>query len=255
MMLFRWIPVPGTTTPELLPFVQVTEHARPSPSRTETCVVEPRFAARKRSRKPGSPRPAVNSVVRSAWTSSITPTSSAARRLARRGGVEPREREREQDAAGGRRRVREDAPPAVGGVHRLARDRRVGGEVARAELTAPAAHVRGDGRGEVAGVERRAAVTAEPLDRLRQLVARERLALAQRAARGRELAPGLRRRHEDPGEQLEDVGLLGVQRNARARERRGRRSEVREREAPPPRRRFGEARRDCREPRTTRARS
>ena len=43
MMLLTWMPVPGTTTPEPSPFVHVTEQARPSPSTTEMCVVEPQL--------------------------------------------------------------------------------------------------------------------------------------------------------------------------------------------------------------------
>ena len=41
MTLLTWMPVPGTTTPEPSPLVQVTLHARPSASSTEMCVVEP----------------------------------------------------------------------------------------------------------------------------------------------------------------------------------------------------------------------
>src|SRR5579875_2697656 len=40
-MLLRWIPVPGTTTPEQEPLEQVTEHAQPSLSSTEMWVVDP----------------------------------------------------------------------------------------------------------------------------------------------------------------------------------------------------------------------
>src|SRR3954468_10726561 len=57
MTLLTWMPVPGTTTPEPSPFVQVTEQARPSPSRTEMWVVEPRREASRRSPKPGSTSP------------------------------------------------------------------------------------------------------------------------------------------------------------------------------------------------------
>ena len=37
--------MPGTITPEPSPFVHVTAHARPSPSSTEMCVVEPTVRA------------------------------------------------------------------------------------------------------------------------------------------------------------------------------------------------------------------
>src|SRR5206468_4548622 len=38
-MLFRWIPVPGTITPEPDPVDDEIEHALPSASTAETCVV------------------------------------------------------------------------------------------------------------------------------------------------------------------------------------------------------------------------
>ena len=41
IMLLRWTPAPGTITPEPSPLVHVTAQARPSPSSTEMCVVEP----------------------------------------------------------------------------------------------------------------------------------------------------------------------------------------------------------------------
>ena len=41
-MLFRCMPVPGTTTPEHEPFEHVTDAQPPSASMTEMCVVEPR---------------------------------------------------------------------------------------------------------------------------------------------------------------------------------------------------------------------
>ena len=78
MTLLTWMPVPGTTRPEPSPFVHVTEHARPSPSRTEMCVVEPRREASRRSAKPGSTSPSTKAGVRSAWASSMTATMSTA---------------------------------------------------------------------------------------------------------------------------------------------------------------------------------
>jgi hypothetical protein len=44
-MLLRCRPVPGTKTPEPEPLDDVTEQARPSPSRTAMCVVEPSLDA------------------------------------------------------------------------------------------------------------------------------------------------------------------------------------------------------------------
>ena len=40
-MLLRWMPVPGTATPEHEPFEQVTDTHAPSASITERCVVDP----------------------------------------------------------------------------------------------------------------------------------------------------------------------------------------------------------------------
>ena len=45
-MLFTWTPVPGTTSPDPVPFEQVTDAHMPSASRAEMWVVEPsRLAA------------------------------------------------------------------------------------------------------------------------------------------------------------------------------------------------------------------
>ena len=77
MMLLTWMPVPGTTMPEPSPFVHVTEHARPSPSMTEMCVVEPIRDASSRAPNAGSPSPSTNSAVRAACASSIARTTSA----------------------------------------------------------------------------------------------------------------------------------------------------------------------------------
>ena len=52
-MLLTCMPVPGTTMPEPSPFVHVTEHAQPSPSSTEMCVVEPSRLAMKRVEEAG----------------------------------------------------------------------------------------------------------------------------------------------------------------------------------------------------------
>ena len=71
------MPVPGTTSPQPSPFVHVTAHAQPSASAAEMCVVAPSRLAVKRSRKPGSGRPARNSGVRSACAASIASTIAA----------------------------------------------------------------------------------------------------------------------------------------------------------------------------------
>src|SRR5205823_1233082 len=71
--LLTWTPVPGTTTPEPSPFEQVTAHAQPSASSTETCVVDPsRLAAAQAA--PVSPDK--NSGVRSRSAATIAATSA-----------------------------------------------------------------------------------------------------------------------------------------------------------------------------------
>ena len=61
--------------PEPSPLVHVTAQARPSPSSTEMCVVEPSCEAMNSSRKPGRSRPSMNSGVRARCASSIAATS------------------------------------------------------------------------------------------------------------------------------------------------------------------------------------
>ena len=80
MMLLTWMPVPGTTIPEPSPFVHVTAQARPAPSITEMCVVDPSrdpSEPRKSSAKPCSARPSRNSGVRSSCASCIAATIAA----------------------------------------------------------------------------------------------------------------------------------------------------------------------------------
>ena len=77
IMLLRWIPVPGTITPEPSPFVHVTAHARPSRSSTEMCVVDPSCEPMNSSRNPGRLRPSRNAGVRARCADSIAATSRA----------------------------------------------------------------------------------------------------------------------------------------------------------------------------------
>ena len=77
IMLLRWMPVPGTNTPEPSPLVHVTAHARPSPSSTEMWVVEPSWEPMNSPRKPGRASPSRNSGVRARWAASIAATSCA----------------------------------------------------------------------------------------------------------------------------------------------------------------------------------
>ena len=102
MMLFMWMPVPGTTMPEPSPLVHVTEHARPAASSTEMCVVEPIREPSRRRAKPGSARPSSNCAVRTAWAASIARTTIAA------DGGEP-------DSSSSRSDRASRMPPAEGG--------------------------------------------------------------------------------------------------------------------------------------------
>ena len=108
MMLLRWIPVPGTTTPEPSPFVHVTAHAIPSASITEMCVVEPsvkpRIAERRDERRRARRLRALH-----------RGDESPGRRRARLARRARRSASASSDAAGVRRRV---------GQHRRGRGRR-----------------------------------------------------------------------------------------------------------------------------------
>src|SRR5436190_39917 len=146
MMLFMWMPVPGTTIPAPSPFVHVTEQARPSASMTVRWAVEPIRDASSRAPNAGSPSPSTNSAVRAAC--------------------------------------------------------------------------------------------AEPLDRVAELGLALEVAFAQQRPVGRVERPHLWRRTEDRLEQVDDLGLLGVDDDPVAGERRRRRGEVGEGErAPAPHRR------------------
>ena len=76
------------------------------------CVVAPRCAARKRSRKPSSSSPSRNSGVRADWAAAIASTTPAKRRR-RRAAIQQRQRVCEQRPAGRRRRVGENLTIAV----------------------------------------------------------------------------------------------------------------------------------------------
>ena len=73
--LFRWMPVPGTTTPEPSPFVQVVLQAMPDASITAMWVVEPSRLERKPCRKPSLRSPSRNSPVRSDCAAAIAATT------------------------------------------------------------------------------------------------------------------------------------------------------------------------------------
>ena len=242
--------MPGTTMPEPSPLVHVTAQARPSPSSTEMCVVEPSCEAMNSSRKPGRSRPSTNSGVRARCASSIAASSrpwlggaGLAVELGEHGG--------DQDPAGRRRRVGEDVEAAVADADRLARDRLVAREVRLGQRAAARGHPLARRARDVTGVERRRPLRAEPLERVGELGVGEHVALARHAVADPVLRARLRRARGDRLEQGEDVGLLRVELDARARERGAGRDEVGERErreaavrlADPRRRPVGAARR------------
>src|SRR5258708_33795443 len=98
------MPVPGTTTPEPSPLVQVVLHAIPAASITEMWVVEPRRLDRKPRRNASAERPSRNSAVRSDWAAAIASTMTGSD-----GGAGPRSRGPREE--GGR-----VAPARGGGV-------------------------------------------------------------------------------------------------------------------------------------------
>ena len=109
-MLFRCMPVPGTTTPEHEPFEHVTDAHPPSASMTEMCVVLPSrertsvatvssaCLARNRSRKPSVASPSRNSSSRAWFVSSITSAITNGS-CGRAEPLEDSERVRDQDPA------------------------------------------------------------------------------------------------------------------------------------------------------------
>ena len=159
--------------------------------------------------------------MRARWASSIAATSRAW--LGGPGSrVEQREHVGDQDPARRRRRVGEDVVAAVADADRLARDRLVGGEVGEREHPAALGDAARRRLGDVAGVERRRALRAEALERVGQLGVAQHVALARDVVADPVLRARLRARRGDRREQVEDVGLLRVDLDARARERRGR---------------------------------
>ena len=182
-MLFRWMPVPGTITPEPDP-VDVESDAA-FPSRVDHRDVR-RAAGRRRSdctgsapRSPGAaPRP-----TRRAAAAASPPRWSASREAAARArallphhlgersdasararppvaaALEQREPVRDQHAARRRRRVR-DRRRARGTTHDRPRQTTGSGEVVERQLAAAVAHRRDDRPRPLAAVERRRAAAA-----------------------------------------------------------------------------------------------
>ena len=214
-MLFRWIPVPGTMTPEPEPVDAESDAALPSASTAEMCVVPPGDArsagarsALRRRRSPGGERvlgeqapsePAAVELAREARSraracSRITSTS--ARQLRRRARLARRRRAgraararsrsaRRPTTAAGSTRTRGPGSAAVTGRRRITRyDVEVCGVIGAAVLL----DVTGDRRRDVSAVERVRPVGRERLERVREVVGR-RAGRLPRAASARRRRP------------------------------------------------------------------
>ena len=203
-MLFRWIPVPGTTRPLPEPSEDERDAASPWPSTTLMCVVPPTASARARRR-----------------LRLHRPCHRERRRL---GVAERLEADREQPAAARRRRVRAELAPPVAHLERLALDHPVGGEILEGD-----GDVRGDPLRELAAVEAlgtlaasRSIVSASSGTTKRSPPQRATRPV-QRVAFGR----GPEERIEDPVQ----VGLRLVEDDALAGEARGGREQLGQRHA------------------------
>ena len=160
------------------------------------------------------------------------------------GRVEAPEGKRDQRPTGRRRRVGQDRAPAVVHGRRLARHRRVGLEVAASQQPAEPVDVLEHRVGDVAAVERR----RRPRRRGARSCRRARRRGTRRprtsgAAAGREPLRGDLGEVEDRAQQLGDVALDRVERDPGARVPRGRRGELRQRDAAPALVRLGDPRR------------
>ena len=214
-MLLRITPAPGTSTPEPEPFEQVTLAHIPSPSSTEMWVVEPSRSAVQSARRAGSP-PAL-AVRASAKPRRGRRSRPPSPRPAAPGRCLPNRSNTPRlwairvppDEGGG---LVSTSAPRKGTRIGAARDRLVGGEVRGPERAAVLDHELGERRRDLAAVERLGPLGAEPFQRLGQLREAEHVAFAQRPAPGRVELPGALEPGVDRGEDVEDVGLLGVDR-------------------------------------------
>ena len=246
-MLFRCTPVPGTTTPEHDPFEHVTEHAQPSRSSTATCVVDP--SGRAARQEPLDELRVVEPVEELGRALGLRPLHRVHDLcdVWRVGGlrvlVEQGERVRDQDPAGRRWWVREHLSPTVRHPDRGAGHDLVGGEVLRGDDAAARGEPVDDRRPDVARVERRRPLRAQPLERIGELRLADDVAGSDDPSVGREQRGALGRRGHDPGEDLDHVRLRRVQLDPVARELRRRRDELGERHPPESRGRLAHARR------------
>ncbi len=103
--------------------------------------------------------------------------------------------------------------PRKGIADRRSRNRLIGGEVPGPESAAVGEHVLREGGRDLAPVERLGPLGSESFERLGELREAELVALAQRPAAGRIQLPRALEAAVDRREDVEDVGLLGVDRS------------------------------------------
>ena len=154
IMLFTWIPVPGTTTPEPSPFVLVTLQAMPVGVEHRDVRRGDRAARRgsaRRTRRAPSPSNELCGALAPARPA-IAPTICAS--VGWPGSrVEQRQRVGKQQAARRRRRVRVEVASAVGDADRTPLDRAVVGHVLARQRAAARVDPVGDRRRHLAAVE------------------------------------------------------------------------------------------------------
>ena len=185
-------PVPGTTTPEPSPFVQVALQRRPSASITEMCVVSPKAHREEALEKPLVAE-ALEEVRRALGLRCAHRLEHPVQRRRRRAAVEQGERVGEQRSPGGGRRVGQHLAIAVGHPSRLALDRPISGEIARRKRASARAQPVAHRRRDLALIEGARALLAEQVQRIAQLAVAQHLALAQDASAGRPQGRALRR--------------------------------------------------------------
>ena len=184
-MLLTWTPVPGTTSPEPVPFEQVTLAHMPSPSTAVMWVVEPSRSAAEEALGEALVVEAGEELLRALGLG----------RLHRRDhGLEVgRPPARSSSASANAIRI----PPGDGGglvstsrprnaaADRLAVDRLVGVQVGRRQGPAALEHPVGDRRRDLAAVERLRALGPEALERVAEVREAEHVALGEQLAAGR----------------------------------------------------------------------
>ena len=146
------------------------------------------------------------------------------------GALEERQCVGDQRPAGGRRRVGDDIAPTVGHPHRLAVDHPVGREVGGRQHRPPVVQPIDHGGRHLARIEGRGAVAPQQLERRCEIGVAERVALAQQPALGREQGGTFGRRRGDLAQDLDHVGLHGVDLDPAARQGDGRGGQLRQRQ-------------------------